>query len=154
MTANVKAIIFSICVVLLYTVYVELYVPPIVPAPPPSVNPVDNTVKDLKSLGELIYNGRGSCALCHGGGAERAPSLEDIFRVADLRIAEPGYNGSAKDARAYIRESMLKPSVYIVKGFALKGEPSPMKAVSLPPADLTEREVTAVIEYLSGRASR
>ena len=155
MTVNVKIVIFAVCIVIFYTAYVELYVPHIEPSPPPGIN---NTPKglskdlseDLIVLGERIYKGRGACALCHDGGGGRAPSLKDIFNVAALRIAEPGYSGKAKDARSYILESMLKPSLYIVKGFALKGAPSPMKAVTLPPAELTEREVSAVIEYLEG----
>ena len=151
MTANVKIVIFAVCIVIFYTAYVELYVPHIEPSPPPGIN---NTPKDLsedlKVLGERIYKDRGACALCHDGDGGRAPSLKDIFNVAALRIAEPGYSGKAKDARSYIRESMLRPSIYIVEGFAIKGAPSPMKAVTLPPAELTEREVSAVIEYLEG----
>lgn len=152
MSANIKIVIFAVCVVLLYTVYVELYVPPMKPTPPPSVN--HEVTEDLRTLGERIYNGRGACALCHDGNAGRAPALNGIFKVAALRIREPGYNGTAKDARGYILESMVAPSIYIVEGFALKDEPSPMKDVTLPTAELTDREITAVIEYLGGRASR
>ena len=151
MSANIKTLIFAVCVVLLYTAYVEMYVPRINPTPPPVViNMAKDSGEDLKVLGERIYKDRGACALCHDGNAGRAPSLKGIFKVAAVRIAEPAYRGTARDARAYIRESMLKPSVYIVEGFALKGSPSPMKAVTLPPAELTERDIAAVIEYLEG----
>lgn len=153
MTANIKIVIFAVCIVIFYTAYVELYVPHIEPSPPPTTVIIDaesDLTEDLKVLGERIYKDRGACALCHDGGGGRAPSLKDIFNVAALRIAEPGYSGKAKDARSYIRESMLRPSIYIVEGYALKGAPSPMKAVTLPPAELTERELLAVIEYLEG----
>ncbi|MCK4846148.1 MAG: c-type cytochrome [Deltaproteobacteria bacterium] len=159
MSSNLKVVIFSVCVVLLYTAYVELHVPRIEPSPPPVINmPGSNTTEDLRedlmTLGKRIYHGRGACALCHDGSGGRAPSLKDIFNVAALRINDSAYRGSAKDARAYIRESMLRPSVYVVEGFALKGEPSPMKSVTLPPAELTEREVRAVVDYIEGVSLR
>lgn len=154
MNPNLKVVIFAVCVVLLYTAYVELHVPHIEPSPPPVSNSAEDLTEDLVLVGKRIYHGRGACALCHDGSGGRAPSLKDIFNVAALRINDLAYRGSAKDARAYIRESMLRPSVYVVEGFALKGEPSPMKAVTLPPAELTEREVRAVMDYIEGVSLR
>jgi len=54
----------------------------------------------------------------------------------------------------YLRESMLQPSAYVVKGFGKKGSndtESPMPAVDQPPIKLSELAVDAIIAYLQNK---
>ena len=52
-------------------------------------------------------------------------------------------------AEDYIRESMMCPSCYVVKGFGKAGDKvSPMPVITKPPVSLSPIEVNAVIAYL------
>ena len=63
------------------------------------------------------------------------------------RDGAPGYDGMT--AEDYIRESMMCPSCYVVKGYGKAGDTvSPMPVISKPPISLTNIEVNAVIAYL------
>lgn len=60
-----------------------------------------------------------TCAACHAiegtsSSGVTCPDLSDIGSVAEDRIADPGYTGSATTAEEYIRESILEPNAYIV----------------------------------------
>lgn len=84
---------------------------PGVEAPSSSADPV--------SRGQAIFNGAGGCASCHAlapGTTLVGPSLAGVDSRAAERIHEPGYTGSAKSADAYLRESILEPSRYLVPG--------------------------------------
>jgi nitric oxide reductase subunit C len=67
--------------------------------------------------------------------------------TAAARIAGPDYKGQAKDAAAYIRESILQPNVHVLTGptFAAGGR-------SLMPDDygktLTPEQVDQIVAYL------
>lgn len=53
------------------------------------------------------------------------------------------------NAEDYIRESMMCPTCYVVKGFGGAGDTtSPMPVISKPPISLSPIEVNAVISYL------
>ena len=112
----------------------------------------DLTIDGLVALGEKIYGGKGSCTLCHNS-LGRAPDLlaYDVVKKSLERTSDPRYQGKAKDAAAYLRESMIQPSAYVVTGFGKKGTndaESPMPAVDQPPTQLSEVEITALIAYL------
>ena len=63
------------------------------------------------------------------------------------RAGAPGFDGMT--AEDYIRESMMCPSCYVVKGFGKAGDKvSPMPVISKPPISLSPIEVNAVIAYL------
>ncbi len=56
------------------------------------------------------------CAACHSlePGVELVgPSLAGVAVHAEQRIHDPGYRGQARDAEAYLRESIAEPSVFI-----------------------------------------
>lgn len=56
------------------------------------------------------------CAACHSlepGIDGVGPSLAGIAARAEERLRDPDYAGEARDARAYVRESILEPSRYI-----------------------------------------
>ena len=110
------------------------------------------TMDSFVTMGEKVYNGKGTCTLCHNS-LGRAPDLLtfNVVKVSLERIADSQYQGEAADAEAYIRESMLRPSAYIVKGFGKKGSndtESPMPAVDQPPIQLSELAIGAVIAFL------
>jgi len=63
------------------------------------------------------------------------------------RAGAPGFDGMT--AEDYIRESMMCPSCYVVKGFGKAGDKvSPMPVISKPPISLSPIDVNAVIAYL------
>jgi len=63
------------------------------------------------------------------------------------REGAPGFDGMT--AEDYIRESVMCPSCYVVKGFGKAGDKvSPMPVIVKPPISLSQEEVNAVIAYL------
>lgn len=149
-----KVIVFSVITIVLYTLFATEYIPPLNPAPPPKEEALDLGAMSMDQfvvLGEKIYNGKGTCTLCHNPVVKRAPLLDALAGVAEERIKDPGYKGEAKDAAAYIIESMIKPSAYVVKGFGVTGTndtQSPMPDVSTGAIGLNEVELKAVTAYL------
>ncbi|SVA17153.1 uncharacterized protein METZ01_LOCUS70007 [marine metagenome] len=85
--------------------------------------------------GERVYSTKGTCGICHAIGRKgpRGPDLNGV----GLRAASRKPDVSAK---AYLLESLLKPSVYLVDDFA------PM----MPPMAniLTPGEVMVTVAYL------
>ncbi len=58
-----------------------------------------------------------TCSACHTiqglSEGQVGPDLTHIGTVAGERIADTAYKGKAKDAAAYIRESVIDPNAYI-----------------------------------------
>jgi len=158
MSSLTRVIVFAVAVVALYTAFAVWFVPDITPEPPPV--PVlgasdEMTATELVSLGERLYMGRGSCALCHEAVGSRAPSLDGIFIRAGRRVDEDGYTGGARDALGYVIESMEEPSAYVVRGYAAPGSggvKSPMPRIDLPPIGLNAAEMRAIAAYLQKRS--
>ena len=110
------------------------------------------TMDSFVAMGEKLYSGKGTCTLCHNQ-LGRAPDLlaYDAAKVSLERISDSRYQGKAKDAEGYLRESMVQPGAYVVKDFGKKGSndtESPMPAVDQAPIQLSEVEVSAIIAYL------
>ena len=120
------------------------------------------TMESYVAWGERIFNGKGTCTLCHKEIGGRAPVLEKASaagppvaaRAAD-RIKDPRYKGKATNAEEYLRESEVDPSAFVVVGF---GKPGTNDTVSpMPPTDkgaigLNEVEMNAVIAYFQSVA--
>ncbi len=149
---------FSLGLILLFTLM--MWLPPQRQGEAPEDLAVDSTQlsqEQFVALGESIFNGKGMCALCHQPPpAGRAPDIRgmNLMALAAERLADPRYRGGAKDAVAYLRESLLNPSVYVVAGWGVVGEEetrSPMPAVDKPPVSLTADEIDAVIAYLQAK---
>ncbi len=153
-----KVIIFSIAVIGLYALFAIEYIPPIQPAPPPKEEVLDlgaMSMEDFIALGEKIYNGKGTCTLCHNPVVKRAPLLEQVAAIAEERLKDPRYKGEAKNAEEYIYESMVHPSAYVVAGYGVTGTNdtvSPMPDVSTGAIGLNEVELRAIIAYLQDTA--
>lgn len=110
------------------------------------------TMDSFVAMGEKLYDGKGTCTLCHNK-LGRAPDLLafDVAKTSLERIADSRYQGKAKDAEGYLRESMVQPGAYVVKGFGKKGSndtESPMPAVDQAPILLSEVEISAIVAYL------
>ena len=109
------------------------------------------TIEQFIALGEKIFKGKGTCALCHNPVGGRAPLLEKIGDVINKRLADKSYTGKAKDAQSYLYESLVEPSAYVVAGFGKKGsndKVSPMPDVSKGSIGLGDAEIKSVIAYL------
>ena len=64
------------------------------------------------------------CGLCHqdtAAGTEGifGPPHDGVAVIAQARILDPNYSGSAETAEAYLKESMLEPELYVVPGYEL-----------------------------------
>ncbi|MFQ6004029.1 MAG: cytochrome C [Woeseia sp.] len=113
------------------------------------------TIATFAAAGEDLYSGKGTCKLCHNA-LGRAPDLlaMNAVQASADRLSDPRYHGSANDPESYIRESMLDPDAYVVKGFGQKGtqdSQSPMPAVDKAPIGLSLTEIDAIIAFLQAK---
>ena len=158
-----RVVVFSVVLLLLFNGYANVL--PQIQSNPPKVEVVAAGSLDMAgmiSYGERLFKGNGTCTLCHND-MGRAPDLLQI-NLADAfaeSFADARYNGVAKGksgpaaVEAYIRESMLAPSAYVVAGYGKKGTndtESPMPTVDKPPIGLAPVEINALIAFLEDRA--
>ncbi|MFQ5993431.1 MAG: c-type cytochrome [Nitrospiraceae bacterium] len=149
-----KVVIFSLLVIGFFAGFSNFGIPQIEPAPPPKEEKFDlgaMTMEQFVALGEKVFNGKGTCTLCHNPVGGRAPMLNHAATVAAERLADARYQGEAKNAEEYLYESMVKPSAYVVVGFGKAGTgdtESPMPDTSTGSIRLSEAEIKAVIAYL------
>jgi cytochrome c oxidase subunit 2 len=148
-----QVVVFSLITIGCFWGFSNYGVPRIEPAAPPKAEKLDlgsMTMEQFIALGDKLYNGKGTCTLCHNL-MLRAPMLDKIGSVGPERLADPGYKGEAKDIEGYLYESMLKPSAFVVPGFGKAGTnntESPMPDVSGGSIGFSEAETRAVIAYL------
>lgn len=113
------------------------------------------TMESFVAMGEDLYAGKGTCTLCHNALGRATDLLVlNAVQISQERLDDPRYQGDAKDAESYLRESMLDPGRYVVKGFGKKGSndtESPMSAVDRPPIQLAEVEIEAIIAFLQAK---
>ncbi|HSG95628.1 MAG TPA: c-type cytochrome, partial [Afifellaceae bacterium] len=149
-----NVVVFSLLIIGFFAGYSRFGIPQIEPAPPPEPEVIDlaaMTMEDFVALGERIYNGKGTCTLCHNAVGGRAPLLDNAAAVSEERLADESYQGKATDVAGYLYESMADPSAYVVAGFGKAGTNdtvSPMPNMLSGSIGLSEAEVTAVIAYL------
>ena len=144
---------FMVLMIGLFAGYSNLGIPQIEPAPPPIEEEIDLTSMDMGqfvALGERIFNGKGTCTLCHNS-LGRAPMLDVIGATAPERLADANYKGSSTNIEEYLIESLVEPSAYVVEGFGKAGtndSESPMPDAVSGGISLSEPELAAVIAYL------
>ena len=151
-----RVIVFSVAVLLIYTGFANVL--PQVQSDPPEEDVLDTAALDMAgmiSYGEELFSGKGTCTLCHND-LGRAPDLLNLNLAEEFktRLEDPKYTGE-KTVEAYIRESMLKPSAYVVAGFGKKGtddKESPMPVVNKPPVSMNDVQMNALIAFLEDRA--
>jgi mono/diheme cytochrome c family protein len=145
---------FSLLTVGFFAGYSNFGIPQIEPAPPPEVEELDlaaMSMDEFVALGRRLYEGRGTCTLCHNEVGGRAPMLEQAAAVAAERLADPRYQGGAGDGEGYLYESMVDPSAYVVAGFGKTGSGdtvSPMPNMATGSVGLNEPEIRAIVAFL------
>lgn len=148
-----KVAFFSLLTVAGFWGFSNFGIPQIKPAPPPVEEKLDlgaMTMDQFIALGGKIYNGKGTCTLCHNS-MGRAPMLDKVGAVSEERLKDARYKGAAKTVQEYLHESLVKPSAFVVSGFGKSGTndtESPMPDVSGGGIGLNEAELVAVIAYL------
>lgn len=148
-----KVSVFSLLMVGGFWGFSNFGIPQIKPAPPPVEEKLDlgaMTMDQFIALGGKIFNGKGTCTLCHNN-LGRAPMLNVIGKNAPERLKDARYKGTAKTVEEYIFESMTKPSAYVVAGFGKSGTndtESPMPDVTSGGIGLNPAELAATIAYL------
>ena len=96
--------------------------------------------------GVMIFRQNG-CQACHAvepgvDVPDIGPNLAGSAAVSARRLADPNYTGQAETVAAYIKESIVRPELYITEGY----EPvMPNYAISISEADLAE-----LVKYLEG----
>jgi len=158
-----RVLVFSTSILLVYTLFANIL--PQVQSNPPAEEepPVAGDLDQAGQIawGEKLFKGKGTCTLCHND-LGRAPNLlaMDLNTVFADRLKDSRYDGAAKGLdgakaiEAYIHESMISPSAYVVAGFGKKGSSdtvSPMPVISGPPISLSEAESNAVVAFLQDK---
>lgn len=149
-----KVVGFSLLVIAFFTGFSNLGVPQIEPAAPPKEEKLElgaMTMDQFVALGKKLFEGKGTCTLCHNPVGGRAPVLERVGLLAAERLKDPRYKGEAKTVEAYLYESLVKPSAYVVAGFGKAGTndgESPMPGASGGSIRFSEPELRAVVAYL------
>ncbi|MCF6361798.1 MAG: c-type cytochrome [Gammaproteobacteria bacterium] len=152
----VKSMGFSLALVLLFTLVANLL--PQVEGEAPVDQEVDLgalTMDSYVALGETLFSGKGTCALCHND-LGRAPDILAInmVEVAKQHLQDERYKGPATDVESYLYESLVDPGVYVVKDYGKKGSNdtiSPMPAVDKSPIELSEIEINAIIAFMQAK---
>lgn len=108
------------------------------PAPVKAVG--NETETALIASGERLVKVKG-CRACHSTDGSKlvGPSFKGLFGSRGVVIAAGREQEIAVDEK-YLRASILKPNESIVKGFQ----------ALMPPQQLTEEELVAIIQYLKG----
>ena len=146
---------YAVGLIGLFTVFSYYGIPQLVPELPPAEERISGamTTEELVAMGARIY--ARACVLCHSGVGDRAPKLDAIGTVWRERISDARYRGAARTLEAYLLESMLEPSAYVVSGFGKPGTndtDSPMPAAAKGAMALSPSEINAVIGYLQSMA--
>jgi mono/diheme cytochrome c family protein len=110
---------------------------------PPAVEKFDaasiKDKKDLASIGQKIFFGKGQCALCHtiGTSEGRCPDLKGI---------------GSKLTRDFMYESLTQPQAYVYMDYQHAGPPkffpAKMPYIDKKPIGLSKNEILAVIAFL------
>ncbi len=110
---------------------------------PPAVEKFDvasiKDKKELASIGQKIFFGKGQCALCHtiGIGEGRCPDLKGI---------------GSKLTRDFMYEILTQPQAYVYKDYEHVGPakffPAKMPYINKKPIGLSKNEILAVIAFL------
>ncbi len=120
-------------------------------APPTASTPAVDGMDPI-ALGEIVFRTSApACTACHSlvpGANMAGPSLAGVATRAQQTIASADYKGQAKDAAAYLRESIAQPSAHAVAGAMYSAS-----GVSFMPAtygkDLSSEQIIHLVAYLA-----
>ncbi len=156
MPVIIKVLGFSVALTLVFTLIANIL--PQVEGEAPVEITFDRgafTEESFVALGEELFKGKGTCTLCHNN-MGRAPDIlaMNMVDTATERLADTRYKGTATDAESYLRESLLQPTLYVVKGYGKKGSndtESPMPTINKAPIQLSDIEMDALIAYMQAK---
>ena len=92
-------------------------------APAGSSSPAGDAAngKKLFTSTSIGKNNAPGCTTCHavgGQGGQVGPDLSHVVADAATVVKSPDYKGKAQDTSGYLRESIVDPNAYIVKGYS------------------------------------
>jgi len=158
-----RVIVFSLSLLLFYALFSNS-LPQVEPdlSEPIEVSTEGLDMDGMIALGETLFTGKGTCTLCHND-LGRAPDMLEMDLAAAFteRLTDTRYEGVAAGSEGpeavekYLRESLQKPSAFVVAGFGKKGSNdavSPMPVVDAAPIELSNVEMNAIIAFLQDRA--
>ena len=106
---------------------------------------------DPVAVGQTLFRtSPPGCFGCHSTTAGVnlvGPSLADIGEMARRHIAEPSYHGKAKDAAAYIRESIVDPNAFVLEGPTYSSGGRSLMPTGFDVA-LKPQQIDALVAYL------
>jgi len=156
MPVIIKVLGFSVALTLVFTLIANI-LPQVEGEAPVEItfDPGAFTEESFVALGEELFKGKGTCTLCHNN-MGRAPDVlaMNMVDTATERLADTRYKGAATDAESYLRESLLQPTLYVVKGYGKKGSndtESPMPTINKAPIQLSDIEMDALIAYMQAK---
>lgn len=119
-------------------------IPEETPVPQVEVSPTPDA--ERLALGIDVYK-RQACGVCHtlasvGTQGAFGPPHDDMAETASRRITEERYTGAATSPEEYIRESILKPAIFLTEGYQITRFPMPIYAT------LSAAEVDALVYLL------
>lgn len=102
----------------------------------------------LRAEGMRIYREQ-FCGACHafaaaGTGGTFGPPHDGMREVAEQRLRDPRYRGSAKSAEDYVRESIRDADAWLVPGYEQALSPMPSYT------ELSAFELNALVRLLLG----
>ncbi|MBI3597529.1 MAG: cytochrome ubiquinol oxidase subunit I [Nitrospirae bacterium] len=130
------------CGFLIVFTYISYSVPQKVSLPPKKQEFDPSQIKtqaEIVKAGQMIFFGKGQCALCHtleASESARAPNLQGV---------------GAKLTREFIYESLTQPQAFIYMDYSASPPrpfPAKMPVINKPPVGLSEPELLAVIAFL------
>jgi nitric oxide reductase subunit C len=92
-----------------------------------------------------------SCSACHSIAPNvnlAGPSLAGVATRAEQRLKSDDYRGSATDAMSYIKESIEKPSAYIVPGAMYSANGQSFMPTTFPKT-LTPEQIDSIAAFLA-----
>ena len=146
--------VFGLLTIGFFTWFSNFGIPEVKPSPPPKEEQLELGAMGMDqfiALGARIFDGKGTCTLCHNPVGARAPLLEKVGESVRERLNDARYTGKATDVESYLYESMVDPSAFVVAGFGKTGTNdtvSPMPNVATGSVGLKDAEIKAVIAYL------
>lgn len=99
---------------------------------------------------QLFKTAQPPCITCHqlkAGVEQPGPSLAGIAQRAQQRIKARDYKGKARDAKAYIRESIMDPNAYLVPGATYAAGGKSLMPVTYAQM-LKPEQVNQLVDYL------
>ena len=118
-------------------------------ATPGSARPTTKTIANPVALAEqgiTVYQAQ-YCGICHqldaaGTAGTFGPTHNGFAQIIMQRIRDPQYDGKATTAGEYIRESILRPELYLAQGYEHSSHHMPAYT------NLSETDLDALVQLL------